>query len=109
MLVRPAPEDLRIISFYLGRIFNVVAVASVIPLVWAAGVGAWLPVVVGRANLPYTALTVVSAIVFGVACARERLAAVRVARPEISRRLVAATRLVTVLMALAFGIGVAAH
>jgi trk system potassium uptake protein TrkH len=43
MLVRPVSEDFRVISFYLGRIFLVVAAASLLPLVWAAAAREWHP------------------------------------------------------------------
>lgn len=43
MLVRPRAEDLRVIAFYLGRIFLVVAAAGILPLVWAALAGEWHP------------------------------------------------------------------
>ena len=35
MLIRPVAEDFRVIGFYMGRIFLVVAAASLLPLTWA--------------------------------------------------------------------------
>lgn len=43
MLVRPVAEDFRLIGFYLGRIFLVVAGASLLPLVWAGIAREWHP------------------------------------------------------------------
>lgn len=43
MLVRPIGEDFRIIGFYLGRIFLVVAAAGLLPVVWAATAREWHP------------------------------------------------------------------
>lgn len=43
MLVRPAADDLRVISFYLGRILLVVAVAGLVPLGWAVFAAEWHP------------------------------------------------------------------
>jgi trk system potassium uptake protein TrkH len=43
MLIRPVAEDFRIISFYLGRIFLVVAAAGLLPLAWAAIAREWDP------------------------------------------------------------------
>jgi trk system potassium uptake protein len=43
MLIRPEREDLRIVAFALGRIFTVVAVASLLPLVWAVLGREWHP------------------------------------------------------------------
>jgi trk system potassium uptake protein TrkH len=43
MLIRPVAEDFRIISFYLGRIFLVMAAAGVLPLAWAAIAREWDP------------------------------------------------------------------
>lgn len=43
MLIRPVAEDFRVISFYLGRIFLVVAGASALPLLWAATAREWHP------------------------------------------------------------------
>jgi trk system potassium uptake protein TrkH len=43
MLIRPVAEDFRVIAFYLGRIFLVVAAAGLLPLTWAAVSGEWSP------------------------------------------------------------------
>ncbi len=43
MLVRPVAEDFRVIAFYLGRIFLLVAAASALPLIWAAAAREWSP------------------------------------------------------------------
>jgi len=43
MLIRPEREDLRIVAFALGRISTVVAVASLLPLVWAILGREWHP------------------------------------------------------------------
>ena len=43
MLIRPEREDFRIVAFALGRIFKVVAAASLLPLVWAALGREWHP------------------------------------------------------------------
>jgi len=43
MLIRPVGEDFRVIGFYLGRIFLVVAAAGLLPLAWAAAAGEWHP------------------------------------------------------------------
>ncbi len=43
MLVRPVAEDFRLIGFYLGRIFLVVAGASLLPLIWAGIAREWHP------------------------------------------------------------------
>ncbi|HZD22735.1 MAG TPA: potassium transporter TrkG, partial [Acidimicrobiia bacterium] len=43
MLIRPVAQDFRIIGFYLGRIFLVVAAASLLPLIWAALAREWNP------------------------------------------------------------------
>jgi trk system potassium uptake protein TrkH len=43
MLVRPAADDLRTIGSALGRIFVVVAVASLIPTAWAVAGREWNP------------------------------------------------------------------
>lgn len=43
MLVRPVGEDFRLIGFYLGRIFLVVAGASLLPLIWAGVAREWHP------------------------------------------------------------------
>ncbi len=43
MLIRPSGEDLRIIGFYLGRIFYVVAAFTGLPLLWALGGREWAP------------------------------------------------------------------
>lgn len=43
MLIRPVAEDFRIIAFYLGRIFLVVAAAGLLPLAWAAISQEWDP------------------------------------------------------------------
>lgn len=43
MLIRPIADDFRVIGVYLGRIFLVVAAASVVPLVWAALAREWHP------------------------------------------------------------------
>jgi trk system potassium uptake protein TrkH len=43
MLVRPASDDLRTIGSALGRIFLVVAVASLVPTAWAIAAKEWNP------------------------------------------------------------------
>lgn len=43
MLIRPIRDDFRVIGFYLGRIFLVVAAAGILPLVWAAVSREWHP------------------------------------------------------------------
>lgn len=43
MLIRPVAEDLRVISFYLGRIVTVVAMAGLLPTIWAAVGREWRP------------------------------------------------------------------
>lgn len=43
MLIRPVIDDYRVIGFYLGRVFLVVAAASLLPVVWAALAGEWNP------------------------------------------------------------------
>ncbi len=43
MLIRPVAEDLKVMAFYLGRIFVVVAAAGIAPLVWAAAAREWHP------------------------------------------------------------------
>lgn len=43
MLIRPVAEDFRLIAYSLGRIFLVVGVAGLMPLVWAAGSRQWHP------------------------------------------------------------------
>lgn len=43
MLIRPVAEDLRVIAFYLGRIFLLVTAAGVLPLTWAAVAREWNP------------------------------------------------------------------
>lgn len=43
MLVRPVADDFRLIGFYLGRIFLVVAGASLLPLIWAGMAREWHP------------------------------------------------------------------
>ncbi len=43
MLIRPVAEDFRVIAFYLGRIFLVVAAAGLLPLIWAAAAREWDP------------------------------------------------------------------
>lgn len=43
MLVRPVAEDFTVIGFYMGRIFLVVAGASLFPLGWAAAAREWHP------------------------------------------------------------------
>lgn len=43
MLIRPVAEDLRVIAFYLGRVFLVVAAAGVLPLIWSAAAREWNP------------------------------------------------------------------
>ncbi len=43
MLVRPVGEDFRVIAFYLGRIFLVMAAAGSLPLVWSAVGREWHP------------------------------------------------------------------
>jgi trk system potassium uptake protein TrkH len=44
MLIRPVADDFRVIAFYLGRIFLVVAGAGLLPLTWAAIAREWHPV-----------------------------------------------------------------
>jgi len=43
MLIRPDAEDFRVIGFYLGRIFLVVAFSALFPLGWAALAREWGP------------------------------------------------------------------
>jgi len=43
MLIRPVAEDFRVIGFYMGRIFLVVAAASLLPLAWAGIAREWNP------------------------------------------------------------------
>ncbi|MEX1093756.1 MAG: hypothetical protein WEF28_11445, partial [Acidimicrobiia bacterium] len=43
MLIRPVADDFRLIGFYLGRIFLVVAGASLLPLIWAGIAREWHP------------------------------------------------------------------
>jgi trk system potassium uptake protein TrkH len=43
MLIKPDAQDLRTISFYLGRVFQVVAGASLFPLAWALAGREWAP------------------------------------------------------------------
>jgi trk system potassium uptake protein TrkH len=43
MLVKPDAQDLRTIAFYLGRVFQVVAGASLLPLGWALAAREWAP------------------------------------------------------------------
>jgi len=43
MLIRPVADDFRVIGFYMGRIFLVVAAAAGLPLVWAAAAREWSP------------------------------------------------------------------
>jgi trk system potassium uptake protein TrkH len=43
MLLRPEREDLRVITYAIGRIFNVVAAASLAPLTWAVLGREWHP------------------------------------------------------------------
>ncbi len=43
MLIRPTGEDFRTIGFFLGRIFVVVALTGLVPVVWAAAAGEWHP------------------------------------------------------------------
>jgi trk system potassium uptake protein len=43
MLIRPVKDDFRVIGFYLGRVFLVVAAAGTLPLVWAAAAREWHP------------------------------------------------------------------
>ncbi len=43
MLIKPDREDLRIVAYALGRIFTVVAVASLVPLSWAVLGREWHP------------------------------------------------------------------
>jgi len=43
MLIRPVGEDFRVIGFYLGRIFLVVAAAGGLPLIWAGLAAEWHP------------------------------------------------------------------
>lgn len=44
MLIRPVAEDFRIISFFMGRIFIVVAISGLLPLSWAVLGREWAPV-----------------------------------------------------------------
>lgn len=43
MLIRPVADDFRVIAFYLGRIFLVVAAAGLLPVLWAAIAREWHP------------------------------------------------------------------
>ncbi len=43
MLIRPVGEDFRVIGFYIGRIFLVLAAASLLPLTWAGIAREWNP------------------------------------------------------------------
>lgn len=43
MLIRPTLADLRVIGFYLGRVFTVVAASSVLPIAWAVAGREWHP------------------------------------------------------------------
>ena len=43
MLIRPDAEDLRIISFYLGRVLLVTAAFVILPLAWALAGREWAP------------------------------------------------------------------
>lgn len=43
MLIRPGREDFRIVAFALGRIFTIVAVASILPLTWSVLGREWHP------------------------------------------------------------------
>src|SRR5919106_2987688 len=43
MLIRPVADDFRVIAYYLGRIFVVVAAAGLLPLLWAAMAQEWNP------------------------------------------------------------------
>jgi len=43
MLLRPDPEDLRVISYYLGRVLLVLAGVAVLPLAWAVIGREWAP------------------------------------------------------------------
>jgi trk system potassium uptake protein TrkH len=43
MLVRPDKGDARVIAYFLGRICYVVAVAGVLPVLWAAAAREWAP------------------------------------------------------------------
>jgi trk system potassium uptake protein TrkH len=43
MLIRPVGDDFRVIAFYLGRIFLVIASAGLLPLAWAAIAREWNP------------------------------------------------------------------
>ena len=43
MLLRPDPEDLRVISYYLGRVLLVMAAVAVLPLAWAVIGREWAP------------------------------------------------------------------
>ena len=43
MLIKPIGEDFRIIGYYLGRIFLVVAAASLLPMAWAVAGREWHP------------------------------------------------------------------
>jgi trk system potassium uptake protein TrkH len=43
MLIRPVGDDFRVIAFYMGRIFLVIAGAGILPLAWAAVAREWNP------------------------------------------------------------------
>jgi trk system potassium uptake protein TrkH len=43
MLLRPSGEDLRTISYYLGRVLLLAAAVTSLPLVWAVGAREWAP------------------------------------------------------------------
>jgi trk system potassium uptake protein TrkH len=43
LLIRPTRDDFRVIGFYLGRILNVVGIAGLAPLAWAALSREWAP------------------------------------------------------------------
>jgi len=43
MLIRPVADDFRVIGFYMGRIFLVVAAASILPVTWAGMAREWNP------------------------------------------------------------------
>ena len=43
MLIRPGPEDFRVVAHALGRVFTVVAVASCLPLTWSVLGREWHP------------------------------------------------------------------
>jgi trk system potassium uptake protein TrkH len=43
VLVRPTKDDFKVIGYYLGRIFLIVAGAGCLPLLWAALAGEWHP------------------------------------------------------------------